>query len=43
MSDAQMRLAAALMGKKGGSSKSKAKQKAARENGKCGGRPKKGK
>jgi hypothetical protein len=34
---------AAALGKLGGSSKSKAKAKAARENGKKGGRPRKGK
>lgn len=36
-----MKEAASLMGRKGGTSKSKAKQEAARLNGKKGGRPRK--
>ena len=39
--DGGMRTAAAALGRKGGSSKSPAKQAAVRENGKKGGRPKK--
>ena len=37
-----IQMAASAMGKLGGKSKSKAKQRASRENGKKGGRPRKG-
>jgi len=39
--DEVLRLAASAMGRKGGRSTSRAKQKAVRENGKLGGRPRK--